>query len=454
MNDQEPQTDSYSHPKLITALKFFSGFTGYFLIFAGCVALAAWNFNWAFLKTALDPLMALAFLFAAVSLIFLMPENQNRLPSLSISKVSLFFVFFFALIRIFSIFLSSSQMHLIIFEGNSASRAMELHTTMNFIGIGFALYAIDWETTQKIRPAQVLSLMVIASSLFAVLGYLYNVQIFYGGSSLALKALITPIFFILLSSAVLCIRPTEGVLGMITSKSMGGTLSRRLLPACVFVPALVGLLALCGQNWGLYNKEFLLVIVVISNILVFTALVWWLSHILFAIDVKRKKAEDAIRHSSLTDELTGLYNRRGFRLLAEQQLKIAKRSNQSCLMFFADLDGLKRINDTFGHKEGDQALINVAIILKNTFRDVDIVARFAGDEFAVLCASGTIESSKLLVERLESELALFNTKNPWLPYHLSFSVGTGFLEGKNATIDELMLEADKKLYEIKAAKKK
>ena len=84
---------------------------------------------------------------------------------------------------------------------------------------------------------------------------------------------------------------------------------------------------------------------------------------------------------SLHDELTGLYNRRGFITLAEQQLKIADRMKTSILLLFGDLDGMKFINDTFGHQEGNQALIDTTNILKDTFRGSDILARVGGDEF-------------------------------------------------------------------------
>jgi diguanylate cyclase (GGDEF)-like protein len=86
----------------------------------------------------------------------------------------------------------------------------------------------------------------------------------------------------------------------------------------------------------------------------------------------------------LTDELTGLYNRRGFFVSAQQQLKLANRYNKGIFIFSADLDDLKIINDNFGHKTGDSALVETANILKKTFRESDIIARIGGDEFVIL----------------------------------------------------------------------
>lgn len=92
-----------------------------------------------------------------------------------------------------------------------------------------------------------------------------------------------------------------------------------------------------------------------------------------------KRMEENLVALSLTDELTGLYNRRGFLTLAEQQLKTAKRVHCGTVLLSVDLDGLKKINDGFGHQEGDFVLKEAADILKKTFREADIIARMSGD---------------------------------------------------------------------------
>jgi PleD family two-component response regulator len=108
-------------------------------------------------------------------------------------------------------------------------------------------------------------------------------------------------------------------------------------------------------------------------------------------DVARREREEALRRNaellqslSLIDELTQLKNRRGFFELAQQALKVAKREQCSMGLFFVDLNGLKQINDTFGHLAGDQALRDAAKVLQQTFRDSDILARIGGDEFVAL----------------------------------------------------------------------
>ena len=105
--------------------------------------------------------------------------------------------------------------------------------------------------------------------------------------------------------------------------------------------------------------------------------------------VKQSLMDRQVRTLAITDELTGLYNRRGFLAAATHQLKLAHRNAQSVLLFYCDVDNLKAINDSFGHREGDLALVRTANALERTFRDSDILARPGGDEFAVLASEAS-----------------------------------------------------------------
>jgi len=168
---------------------------------------------------------------------------------------------------------------------------------------------------------------------------------------------------------------------------------------------------------------------------------------------ERKMAEEEIRSISVTDQLTGLYNRRGFITLAEQQLKFSDRVKRDMLLFFADLDGMKWINDTRGHKEGDKALIDVATILKETFRSSDIIARMGGDEFAILAIDTTGIYPDIIMSRLQNQIDMHN-KSGNRHYKISISMGTAYYDPDNpCSLDELMSRADKLMYEQKRSKK-
>ncbi len=169
---------------------------------------------------------------------------------------------------------------------------------------------------------------------------------------------------------------------------------------------------------------------------------------------RREEAEEAVRVLSITDELTGLHNRRGFLSLAEQQLKVAARNRRGMLLHFADLDGLKWINDTLGHEEGDQALVEAAAVLKETFRTSDILARLGGDEYAALALDAAEEHSTIFTARLQS---LVDEKNreAGRKYRLSISVGNAYYDPeKPCSLDELISAADKRMYENKEGKKR
>src|SRR5436190_9612146 len=125
---------------------------------------------------------------------------------------------------------------------------------------------------------------------------------------------------------------------------------------------------------------------------------------------------------SLTDGLTGLYNRRGFVTLAEQQLKVARHSNRGLVLIYADLDGLKQINDNFGHQAGDEALMQAAEILERTFRASDILGRIGGDEFAALAIRGSDDSVPAILDRLQKMVVEHNQAKP-RPWRLSISQG-------------------------------
>jgi len=163
----------------------------------------------------------------------------------------------------------------------------------------------------------------------------------------------------------------------------------------------------------------------------------------------RHKAEDELRGLSLVDELTGLYNRRGFLTLAEQQLKISNRMQRPMLLLFVDLDYLKTINDTYGHQEGDKAINEIGRIMKRNFRDADIVARLGGDEFVVLVVEAGGATSDMLISRLQSTIDARNACEG-MQYQLSMSIGVELYDPKHpCSIDELLQRADLSMYEQK-----
>ena len=169
--------------------------------------------------------------------------------------------------------------------------------------------------------------------------------------------------------------------------------------------------------------------------------------------IERHRLFSALRSLSLIDDLTGLYNRRGFTDLGEQYLKLARRSGRGVTMVYLDLDRFKTINDSLGHHVGDRALLKVAELLRASFRRSDIIARLGGDEFSVLALEASDESSETLVARLRDRVDNFNRTTPDA-YQLSISVGMARnSDDPKIRLEDLVAEADGAMYREKHEKR-
>jgi diguanylate cyclase (GGDEF)-like protein len=170
--------------------------------------------------------------------------------------------------------------------------------------------------------------------------------------------------------------------------------------------------------------------------------------------IERYRMQVALRSLSLIDDLTGLFNDGGFLSLAEHHLKLAHRTKMALLLVYANLDNLKQISEAFGHQEGDQALIKTAEILRETFGQLDIIARMIGDEFGVLARAASSGSDKNIPARLQETLKMHNAEKR-TPYALSLSVGVACFDPLNpSSIGDLMAKAKEALYEQVRAKQR
>jgi diguanylate cyclase (GGDEF)-like protein/PAS domain S-box-containing protein len=169
---------------------------------------------------------------------------------------------------------------------------------------------------------------------------------------------------------------------------------------------------------------------------------------------EQKNLEEKLRNLSLTDGLTGLYNRRGFFTMVEPLLMLAKRYRRSVFLLYADMDGLKEINDVLGHHEGDQAIIDMANIFKATFRETDIIARIGGDEFVVIPIADKREDADIVTARFKERVTAHN-KTKGRAYKLTISAGMSCYDPSDPrSIDDLLRQAERLMYEEKMLKQK
>ena len=169
-------------------------------------------------------------------------------------------------------------------------------------------------------------------------------------------------------------------------------------------------------------------------------------------DISERKRSEELRRLALLDELTGLNNRRGFMLLADHQMSVARRDKKPLALLFIDLNNLKTINDNFGHKDGDRAISDAAQILRETFRESDIVARVGGDEFCVLMTADNELDVDTPIGRLNTNVELHNAQGI-RPYKISLSVGrANYDPHEPVPIEDLMRQADVLMYQAKRSK--
>ncbi len=216
---------------------------------------------------------------------------------------------------------------LILFPGRLASEAastgfsnrMAFDTALGFVLIGVSLFCLDGQNRLVRRLSQQAALVVLVLSVLAFAGYLYGVANLYGNTSYIPIASLT---FIVLSAGVLCSRPQRGLMAIVTSRNLGGMMARRLLPAAVLVPLVLGWLRLRGQQIGLYGTELGVSLITVANMFVVAALVWWSARLLYRIDAERRRAGEEMRAA---------------RQRAEEAREEAERANQAKSEFLANM---------------------------------------------------------------------------------------------------------------------
>ncbi|MCW8279262.1 diguanylate cyclase [Pseudomonas sp. PCH199] len=329
-------------------------------------------------------------------------------------------------------------------------------------------------------------------SLMALVGYLFSVSALYSVGLYSSMAIHTAIALILFNTGLLVIQERSDFVELLVSDTAGGEVARSLLASIPVVILSIGGSLLIGEKLGYYDNRFSLALMATLSIVTLVAVILRTARHLHQIDKSRgnaqaelaalnaslelrvvertsaleavnsklmdemslrQKVEDDVRQLSLTDELTGLHNRRSFFLLADQLLRSARRNDQSCALFFIDLDGLKKLNDVHGHEAGDLAIIAAAQVLKAAFRVSDVVARIGGDEFVVLAAD-VRESVDALSARVQTLVDEFNGSDR-CRYPVGLSIGAVRCSPKELKpLGELLAGADAAMYANKQLRRK
>lgn len=331
---------------------------------------------------------------------------------------------------------------------------------------------------------QIFASSALLISLIALIGYLFDASALYSVGIYSSMAIHTAIALILLNTGLLAIQQQSEFINLLVSDTAGGEVARSLLTSVPVVVLGIGGSLLTGEKLGYYDNRFSLALMATLSITILVIVILRTARHLHRVDKSRgsaqaqltdlnadlelrvvertceleaansklmgeisyrQKVEDEVRRLSLTDELTGLHNRRSFFLLAEQAMHSARRDDRSCLLFFIDLDGLKKLNDFNGHDAGDLAIIAAAQVLKAAFRMSDVVARIGGDEFVVLAIDAG-EPADTLSGRVQALVDEFNGSDR-CRYPIGLSIGAVQCTSRDLKpLGELLASADEAMY--------
>ena len=323
------------------------------------------------------------------------------------------------------------------------------NTAINFILVGSALILMDRANERFRSLAQLLALVAGVTSLLALMGYAYGLRPFYGIGSQIAMALPTAVTFLVVSIGILCIRPAHGMMTVLSSASSGGTMIRRLLPAVLIVPAVLGALRLGGQRLMVLDTAFGFWLLVVSIMTVLAVLVGWNAQLLLRSDIDRANAERTLAHQASHDALTQLPNRRLFIERLTAALEAGGRDHTLTAVLFVDLDRFKVINDSLGHIVGDDLLIAAGQRIRECVGERVVVGRLSGDEFTVLLpALATHDRAIEAADRIRNAFDL--------PFRIglhavftSVSIGIAFADAGEGQAD-LIRHADIAMYRAKA----
>ncbi len=320
-----------SDDRFISSLKTSARVAGAIVVLVASLVLVGWQFDLEALKrvlpglVAMNPATAVAFILCGASLWLLAADQAGR-NTRRLAKALAGTAVLIGLLKLGVIAAGWNVGVDQLFFGTKLDidpiypNRMAPTTAFNFVLIGLALMLVDVETKGRLRPAQWLALVVSLIALLAVIGYLYGVGKLTGFAAYIPMALNTATAFLMLSSGLFLARPDRGLMAVVTSATLGGVLVRRLVPATILIPALLGWLRLAGQRAGLYPTELGVALTVVGNIVFFLVLLWWNAGLLGRMDTERKGAHEALRQAH--DELESRVQERIKDLvMANKQLK-------------------------------------------------------------------------------------------------------------------------------------
>jgi diguanylate cyclase (GGDEF)-like protein len=295
------------------------------------------------------------------------------------------------------------------------------------------------------RAADVITALLVLLTLIIVSGYCFDAVELFGQSMSTRTSPHTLLCMVLLTVVLVGRRTRHGYFAVFVGVGIGSQLARRSLPVALLLPFFLMLTGAYLARHGWLSAS-------VAAGLTVTAIAATLAALVSLMGRKINHLEHSLQEMSLIDELTGVYNYRGFMLLGEQAMREAERSNLPLTILAIDLDDLKYVNDQFGHNVGSQFVLDVAKLLRENFEGADILARVGGDEFVVITKGKEMESI-LALTRI-GEIADAMNADGKRPYRISFSVGEAVGDpASKESLSDLVAKADHMMYARKRARR-
>jgi diguanylate cyclase (GGDEF)-like protein len=382
---------------------------------------------------------------AALSLILSLPGRSPL--SLLFSRILAALVFVLALVVYGEYFLPHALPVDSFLDLSPAAHdpgRMSPRTAITLLMLAPVLYFMIARRSISAYLADLAVLALFFNALTILSGYLFGVRTIFGIALEGHSSPHTTLAICLLGFVAVSRRAEYGFHSVLLGPGIAGKTSRIILPTAIVLPLLLLIVRGLVVSFRLVEPPYANAITTATASVLFIVFVLLLAWRIDALETR-------IHDLSLRDELTGLYNRRGFYILSEQSLHLARRFNTPFSILYLDLDRLKQINDAFGHDVGSECLQVAAGILLNSFRQIDIIGRIGGDEFVVACEASA-EAMTQGILRLEQAIEIVNGLHRY-PYTISFSFGTVTGEQNNESLEQILRRADKIMYEQKRRKR-
>jgi len=239
-------------------------------------------------------------------------------------------------------------------------------------------------------------------------------------------------------------RSSYGVFSVLLEAGIGGKVARLATPAAIVLPFVIDTSQVAIRRFHLLPESYAIAIVPSTVAILAFCLV-------LALAKRSGQLEDAVRELSLRDELTRLYNRRGFFALAEQSLRNALRDGVAFSVLFIDVDNLKAINDALGHDVGSELLMQIARLLENSFRETDVIGRVGGDEFIVALRADEAKLANAILRLEDATMAANRVLGR--RFDISYSLGYVTRLNPEESLERLIESADNLMYQAKREKR-